>query len=278
MAAADPEHTTAEGHEEESARLRRELAEAAQGSQETYKTLERAVETPSAANILAAQDMEEHIRKIMDRWNTDSRNKMKPAQLWQRLQDPGKFQEAYQEAVASQEEQTYHKMMEDTDSLIDVRSLQLMTKQLHLMGNLAQSEEYYFPMELDGELAAIHMQICHGEQEKGMVRIDLTGESMGNIRGEFQVKDGVVNGYFVGNQRETVMNLRGLTDIFDSHLAGDIQLGQVEYVHNESGKTIMSWDRSEPAQATSQGNLYKVAKAFLQTVRDMGKQAERNPF
>ena len=173
---------------------------------------------------------------------------VKPAQLWQRLQDPDKFREAYREAAASQEEQTYRSITEDTDSLVDVRSLQLMTKQLHLMGNLAQSEEYYFPMELDGELAAVHLQICHGEQEKGMVRIELTGGSMGSLSGEFQVKDGVVNGYFVGNQRETVMNLRRLTDIFDSHLEGDMQLGQVEYVHNESGKTVMSWDSSEPME------------------------------
>ncbi len=277
--AAEPEQQEAAAmQEEESARARRELAESAQSTQEAYKTVERAAETPTAANILAAQDMEEHIRKILDRWNADSKSKVKPAQLWQRLQDPDKFREAYREAEASQEEQTYRSITEDTDSLVDVRSLQLMTKQLHLMGNLAQSEEYYFPMELDGELAAVHLQICHGEQEKGMVRIELTGGSMGSLSGEFQVKDGVVNGYFVGNQRETVMNLRRLTDIFDSHLEGDMQLGQVEYVHNESGKTVMSWDSSEPMENTAQANLYKVAKAFLRTVQEMGKQAERNPF
>lgn len=275
--AAEPaQQETAAGQEEESARARREFAQAAQSSPEACETVQRAVETPTAANILAAQEMEEQIRRILERWNTDGRNRVKPAGLWQRLQEPEEFREEYQKTVASQEEQTYRELLEDADSLVDVRSLQLMTKQLHLMGNLAQSEEYYFPMELDGELAAVHLQICRGEQEKGMVRIELTGGSMGDLRGEFQVRDGVVNGYFVGNQRETVMNLRGLTDIFDSHLAGDIQLGQVEYVHNESGKTIMSWDRTEPTETTSQGDLYRVAKAFLQTVQDMGKQTERN--
>ena len=86
--------------EEESARVRRELAESAQSAQEAYKTVERAAETPTAANILAARDMEEHIRKILDRWNADSKSKVKPAQLWQRLQDPDKFREAYREAAA----------------------------------------------------------------------------------------------------------------------------------------------------------------------------------
>lgn len=272
------EQAAAEAQEQDSARMRQELARSAEVSQETYKTLERAEESPTVANILAAQDMEEQIRKIMDRWNEDSRNKVKPAQLWQRLQEPEEFKEAYQEAVASQEEQTNHSILEETDNLMDVRSLQLTAKQLHLMGNLSQSEEYYFPMELDGELAAIHLQICHGEQERGMVRIELTGERMGSLTGEFQVKDGVVSGYFVGNQRETVMNLRRAADIFDSHLAGDLQLGQVEYVHNESGKTIMSWDRTEPAETTSQRSLYATAKAFLQTVREVGKQTERNPL
>ena len=132
-------------------------------------------------------------------------------------------------------------------------------------------------MELCGEMAAIHWQICHGEQEKGMVRIELTSERMGSLKGEFQVRDGVVNGYFVGNQMEAVMNLRRSADIFDSYLAEDLRPGQVEYVYNESGKTIMSWDRSETGEAVPQGNLYATAKAFLQTVRDVEKQTEGNP-
>lgn len=277
--AAEPDaQETLAGQEEESARMRRELAQAAQSAPEACETVERAAQTPAAANILAAQDMEEQIRRILERWNAGSRNSVKPAQLWRRLQEPEEFQQQYREAVASQEEQNYQKLLEDADSLVDVRSLQLMTKQLHLMGGLAQSEEYYFPMELDGELAAIHLQICRGEQEKGLVRVELTGGSMGDLSGEFQVRDGVVNGYFVGNERRAVMNLRGMTDIFDSYLAGDMRLGQVEYVYSESGKTVMSWDRTQPEETTPQGDLYRVAKAFLQTVREMGKQTEGNPF
>ena len=277
--AAEPEEqAAAEQREQDSDRMRQELARAAEASQETCKTLERAQETPTVANVLAAQDMEEEIQKIMDRWNTDSRGRVKPAQLWQRLQEPEEFKESYREAMVSHEGQLRQRILEDTDSLVDVRSLQLMTKQLHLMGDLSQSEEYYFPMELDGELAAIHLQICHGEQEKGMVRIELTDGHIGSLTGEFQVREGIVNGYFVGNHKETVMNLRRAADIFDSYLADDLQLGQVEYVHNESGKTIMSWDRSVSTETTSQRSLYATAKAFLQTVREVGKQTERNPF
>ncbi len=277
--AAEPEEqASAERQEQDSARMRQEFDRAAQASQESCKMPERAGESPTVANILAAQDMEQEIRKIMDRWNAEDRGRVKPTQLWQHLQEPEEFQEMYQEAVTSQEEQLRRGILEDTDSLVDVRSMQLMTKQLHLMGSLSQSEEYYFPMELDGELAAIHLQICHGEQEKGMVRIELNGGHMGSLSGEFQVRDGIVNGYFVGNQQETVMNLRRAADIFDSHLAGDLQMGQVEYVHNESGKTIMSWDRTEPMEQTPQRSLYATAKAFLRTVREVGKQTERNPL
>ncbi|MDE6517398.1 MAG: hypothetical protein K2L18_06095, partial [Acetatifactor sp.] len=227
------------------AQMRQEWATAAAASQEVYKELDRAQEASTVANVLAAQGMEEEIQKLMGRWNADSRGREKPEQLWQRLHEPEEFKEAYQETVAVQEEHTHRQILEETDSLVDVRSLQLMTKQLHLMGSLSQSEEYYFPMELGGELAAIHLQICHGEQEKGMVRIELTSERMGSLKGEFQVGDGIVNGYFVGNQMEAVMNLRHSSDIFDSHLAEGLQSGQVEYVHNASGRTVMSWDRTE---------------------------------
>ncbi len=261
----------------DSAQMRQEMAGAAAASREIYKELDRAQETPAVANVLAAQGMEGEIQKLMGRWNAGSRERENPAQLWQRLHKPEEFQKAYQETVADQEEQTHRQILEETDSLVDVRSLQLMTRQLRLMGNLSRSEEYYFPMELDGELAAIHLQICHGEQEKGMVRIELTSERMGSLKGEFQVKDGIVNGYFVGNQEETVMNLRRSSDIFGSYLAEGLQPGQVEYVLNASGKTTMSWDRSEAGDAVSQGSLYATAKAFLQTVRDVEKQTEGNP-
>lgn len=270
----DQDYSEAEG---DSARMRQEWAQAASASQEVYRELERAGETPTAINILSAQSMEAEIQKILSRWNTTTGRREKPAQLWQRLQEPGEFRESYQEAVAAEEEQLEHQILEETEQLVDVRSLQLASKQLHLMGSLSWSEEYYFPMELGEEVAAIHLQICRGEQEKGMVRIELTSACMGSLKGEFQVKDGTVNGYFVGNQNEAVMNLRRSADIFDSYLAEGLQPGQVEYVYNESGKTAMSWDRTETESAAEQRSLYATARAFLQTVLEVEKQMERNP-
>lgn len=261
----------------DAAELRQECARSAAASQEVYKELERAEEAPTVANVLAARGMEEEIQKLMSRWNGGSKHREKPGQLWQRLQNPGEFKEAYQETVEASEEQTRRQILEEADSLVDVRALQLMTGQLRLMGSLSQREEYYFPMELDGELAAVHLQICHGEQEKGVVRIELTSGSMGSLKGRFQIKDGIVNGYFVGNQREAVMNLRRSADIFDSHLPEGLQFGQVEYVYNASGRTAMSWDSTGTEEEASQQSLYATAKAFLQTVRDVEKQTEGNP-
>ena len=275
--AVEPETQDFAGAEGDSARLRQEWAQAAAASQEVYKELERAGEEPSVANVLTAQSMETEIQKILSRWNTAASRREKPVQLWQHLQEPEKFKETYRDAVAAEEEQTENRILEETDDLVDVRSLQLFSKQLHLMGSLSRSEEYYFPMELDGETAAVHLQICHGEQEKGMVRIELTSAYMGSLKGEFQVRDDTVNGYFVGNQNEAVMNLRRSADIFDSYLAEGLQSGRVEYVYNESGKTAMSWDRAGAADAAEQKSLYATAKAFLQTVRDVEKQMERNP-
>ena len=261
---------------EESRQLRQAYEQAAGASREICRQLERAGESPTVANVLAAQGMEAEIREILNRWNTASRRE-KPVRLWEQLQKPQAFRELYQEAVEEQEGQFREQILEETDSLVDVRSLQLLTKQLHLMGNLSRSEEYYFPMDLGGETAAIHLQICQGEQEKGLVRIELTSGCMGSLTGEFQVKDGVVNGYFAGNQEEAVMNLRRSADIFDSYLAEGLQSGRVEYVYNASGKTTMSWDRDGAEEAAEQSSLYATAKAFLQTVRDVEKQMEGNP-
>ncbi len=261
---------------EEGRQLRQDYEQAASASHEICRQLERGGEISTVANVLATQGMESEIREILDRWNTASRRE-KPAQLWEQLQKPQEFQELYQETVEEQEEQFREQILEEADSLVDVRSLQLLTKQLHLMGSLSRSEEYYFPMDLGGETAAIHLQICHGEQEKGLVRIELTSSSLGSLQGEFQIKDDVVNGYFVGNQEETVMNLHRFADIFDSYLAEGLQLGRVEYVYHASGMTTMSWDRTGTEEAAQRSSLYATAKAFLQTIRDVEKQMERNP-
>lgn len=271
---ADAEESGASA--EESRQLRQAYEQAAGASREICRQLERAGESPTVANVLAAQGMEAEIREILNRWNTASRRE-KPAQLWEQLQKPQAFRELYQEAVEEQEGQFREQILEETDSLVDVRSLQLLTKQLHLMGNLSRSEEYFFPMDLGGETAAIHLQICQGEQEKGLVRIELTSGCMGSLTGEFQVKDGVINGYFAGNQEDAVMNLRRSADIFDSYLAEGLQSGRVEYLYNASGKTAMSWDRDGAEEAAEQSSLYATAKAFLQTVRDVEKQMEGNP-
>ena len=264
-----------QGTDWDSAETRQEMARAAAASQDVYKELDRAQEAPAVTNVLTAQSMEEEIQKLMGRWNAGSRDREKPSQLWQRLHKPEEFQRAYQETVADQEEQTHREIQEETDSLVDVRSLRLMTRQFRFMGSLSQSEEYYFPMELDGEVAAIHLQICHGE-EKGIVRIELTSECMGGLKGEFQVKEGTVNGCFVGNHGEAVMNLRRSSDIFGSYLPEELLPGQVEYIHDASGKMAMSWDRNETKEAARQESLYATAKAFLQTVRDVERQMRGN--
>lgn len=257
--------------------LRQEYARAAAASEEIYKQLERAGESPSAANVLAAQSMEAEICEILSRWNNRSRRREKPAQLWDQLHQPRDFKENYREELEAEEEQLARQILEETDNLVDVRSLQLMSKQLHLMSSLSGEEEYYFPMELGEEMAAIHLQICHGREEKGMVRIELTSVQMGSLKGEFQIKDGIINGYFAGKQREAVMNLRRSADIFDSYLAEGLQPGQIEYVYNESGKTMMSWDREKAESSATQESLYAAAKAFLQTIRDVEKLMEGTP-
>ena len=124
----------------ECGRMRQGWAQAAAASQEVYRELERAEEAPTTANILTAQSMETEIQKILGRWNAAGNRREKPAQLWQRLQEPEEFRKSYQEAVSAGEEQVGRQILEETDDLVDVRSLQLMSKQLHLMGSLFRSE------------------------------------------------------------------------------------------------------------------------------------------
>ncbi len=252
---------------------RESMKEAAKAPIQAFEMLERGQVEPSAENILAANAMEQKLREVLTKQEQRIRRKEEHRENWQKLADKEEFVQSYQgliqEALVSVEENT----LAEADNTVDVRQMQLFHKQLHIMQSLTSAQEYYFSMEIGGELTGIHLQFEESEEGKGLIRMTLESDALGRLTGALQVQNDRVEGYFVGNQEEAVMKLRKSSDIVNKSLGEEWKFCEVEFIHSESNHIPMDWTRKSTETQVSNDSLYRLTKNFLQAVKAVGDNA-----
>ena len=248
------------------------LKDAAKAPAEAYALLERGQVESSAGNILAANAMEQNLREVLAKQEQNIRRKEYKAN-WKKLANKEEFVEEYEgyleEAIANAEEKTF----EEADNTVDVRQMQLFHKQLHIMQSLTDVQEYYFSMDIGGELTGIRVQFDESEEGKGLVQITMESDAMGRITGALQAKNERIEGYFVGNREETVMKLRKSSDIVNKSLGEEWKFCEVEFIHSESNHIPMDWTRKSTGAQVSNDSLYRLSKNFLQAIKAVGDNA-----
>lgn len=249
------------------------LKDAAKAPAESFALLERGQVDPAAGNVLAANAMEQNLRQVLAKQEQNIRRKEEYKANWQKLANKEEFVEEYEgyleEAIANAKENTF----EEADNTVDVRQMQLFHKQLHIMQNLTGAQEYYFSMDIGGELTGIHIQFDESEEGKGLVQITMESDALGRITGALQVQDERIEGYFVGNKEEAVMKLRKSSDIVNKSLGEEWKFCEVEFIHSESNHIPMDWTRKSTGTQVSNDNLYGLSKNFLQAVKAVGDNA-----
>lgn len=255
------------------AEQREAMKEAAKAPAQAFEALERGQMEPTAENVLAVASMEQKLREVLTKQEQRIRSKEAFKESWQKLSNKEEFLQEYegflQETIENVEENTF----KEADSTVDVRQLQLFHKQLHIMQSLEAAEEYYFSMEIGGELTGIHLQFEESEEGKGLVRMTLESEKLGRLAGALQVQNDRVEGYFVGNQEEAVMKLRKSSDIVNKNLGEEWKFCEVEFIHSESNHIPMDWTRKSTETQVSNDSLYRLTKNFLQAVKAVGDNA-----
>ncbi len=258
------------------------LQEAAKAPTEAYAMLDRGQVPATAQNILAAVQLERSPEEVFGKALQKSKGKLsdEPEQnvrkkdtlteVWQKLEDKDDFANEYAEGVSEAMQNVEDATIAEADTSIDVRELQLLNKQLHIMQKLAMAQEYYFPMEIGGEVTGIHLQFAQGEEEKGLVRITMESATLGRVSGALQVSEERVNGYFVGNREETVMNLKNSSDIVNNNLGEEWKFCEVEFLYSESNHIPMDWTRTSSETQVDSDSLYRLSKNFLQVVKAVG--------
>ncbi len=257
---------------EEAGRQRELFKDVAQASRETLAALERGELEATPQNMLAAQELEAHLQEhfVKQESRLGRKEKDKNKDIWKKLEEKDAFIKEYSEYTQDTLSQIEEAIVTEADSTLDVRNMQLLHKQMHIMQKLTPAQEYYFPMEIGGEVTGIHLRISAEEEVKGLVQIALESPSLGKISGALQVQENRVEGYFVGNEEEAVMKLRESSDIVNKSLGEEWKFCEVEFIYSKSNHIPMDWTRTSTGTQVSNDSLYKLSKNFLQVLKAVG--------
>lgn len=235
-------------------------------------------------NLLAAQTLNSQpgapFRRWLERKNTseemdgtgqtedmtDTSKASGAEELWQKLDTKEQFREDYQRIVEDLEKQAEESILEEADTYMEVRELQLIHKQLYTAGKLAASEEYFIPMNIDGEMTGVHLIMERNGGQKGSVRASVNLDDLGRVEGRFHINDGRISGYFIGNTPEAVTKLQTAADIFHNSASEEWEL--------ESLEVTTTLPKQEPVTEHVQGDaandeLYRAARYFLSAIKAM---------
>ena len=254
------------------------LRHAAISEQECITLLQKADVTVTANHLLATQDLLQGKSGVFRKWKqsvsesdsitTEVSNKETTISviledIWQDLDEKETFQDTYQTMIADMSTAVEEVTFEENNSSIEVKEMQLLHKQLYVIGELAKQEEYMIPMYIGEELTNIHLVLEQGE-EKGKVTISTDLDKLGHIEGRFQIYNGKLNGYLCGNTEQAVMKLGTVSDIFIGKVLEVLDVHAIKVV-----KGIPKSENISGGTEVANEELYQVAKLFLTAMKNL---------
>ncbi len=189
----------------------------------------------------------------------------KAGKLVESLTDRESAQEAYEEM-----QETFSALLDEAmdapDNYLDLRTLQSCKKQLALAGSLAKEENYQIPVEINGELTAIHLKVLHGG-ETGKVNVTVQTEEYGQITAKFSLKEQTVSGYIACESAEGTQWLQGRQEDLRNTLTAsgeDREIGSLVILQGrETGGEDYKSEGANDGAGEQTAQLYGIAKAFI---------------
>lgn len=245
---------------------------------EALSLLERADVKETLENIQVAGQLLENRFSLYKRLSQKNKETLKVRNPLEKLEDAKAFQEDYNQMVESLSKEAKEEALA-AEQFLDVKVRQLLHKQMTILGKLSTKEEYYVPMEIDGDLETVHLTIQSGTKENGIVDISVTlGEEV--LQGRLEVAGEQVRGYLVAAGEKEVMISQAASDIYTRWIKDETEFRMdagFYIVGSLSRKNSLQDEKkavsdSEVESRPQNTKLYGLAKGFLQALK---KAAER---
>lgn len=271
------------------------MKEAYSTNTEIYHMLEKADIPITTYNLLAADSLTNEtgalFQKLKERKQTENSSKANAGKnieaniaksemtemshAWESSSTKEEFETSYTNAIKEERLELENGYMEENLSSIDVKELQLMHKQLTVMNQLSEQDQYFFSIDINGQTTGIHLTFAENQEMISNVQIKTSSALTGTIYGEFSIEDNRVNGAIWGNSKDDIMNSTEFVDIFNSELANGLTIGDIEFVEENAksrfnnARNVNEATANETTGSKDIGNkekLYQVAKVFLNAV------------
>lgn len=261
---------------------------------EAVQLLQKGEVSTSAANLVAAQALLEDPAELfgdLQRYREKYRKekgmpgaetgrepaKAEEAELWEQM-DEQEFSSNYNTMLQNALQETETISLEQAESHLDVKQLQLVHKQLSLAEKLQNKQEYFLPMYLGDQLAGVHLTMQQGAGETATVDIRVDAGD-GLMEAHLRVSGESIKGYLVGNTPEEVTKLEKTSDIFLEWIQTDTSADwKAEKLSVVSSRDMTRMAAGETQNAETIENradaaqLYRLAKGFLQAVADSSRK------
>lgn len=227
---------------------------------DTVSMLQRG-ELPTGADyLLAAEALLEDTENLFN----GRRDTKRGTELWKRLSEPEDFRREYEDNVSEAKSNLEENTVDEADTSLDVRRMQLAHKQLTIAATLTQSREFFLPVYIGDNLTRVHLVLEQNRDGGGMVDISINAGAGEGIRAAFRFENGMLEGIIQNQNRNEVMKTEKIADIFRKEAGESWNLGDIR---------IVSEDVRFPAigkgtdAVTENAELYRVAKSFLSAVQ-----------
>lgn len=250
--------------------MRQEYTQAAVNATESAQLLEQCGVKVTAENLQAAGQLQKEPGNVITEVDKRLERKEKRNNKLEKLAGGESFKQEYISELEELIDDISEEFFEQ-DATVDLKAMQLASKQMHIMRNLAEDNEFFFGMEIQGKQVNVHLRMEQSAEEHGLIQIRLSGEETGIISGSLQVTDTGVEGFFVGNRKDVVMNLRSNADIINNQVAKEWNLERLEFIYSETDHAAGRMPRKATDVQYSTGELYVLAKDFLQALKTAGE-------
>lgn len=259
-----------EGAEKEyySEQLEQYRAAVVSADREVVSMLQRGEIPAGADNLLAAKALLEGTDNLFAR----RRDEKRETELWELLDRPEDFRKEYEEETAEARSNAEKDTLDEADTSLDVRRMQLTHKQLTIAGMLAKKQEFFLPVYIGERMTRVHLTLEQDGIGAGTVEITVKSGAGDGICAAFRFENGVLEGNIKNENREEVMKTEKIADIFKKEADESWNLGDISVVTTDVRFTAVGKGTDA---GTENEELYRVAKSFLYAVQQ-GEMTDEN--
>lgn len=190
--------------------------------------------------------------------------------LQERLENKETMAESYQELENEAEALLSEAMQNPENGRETIEELRLFHRTVALAGRLASFEDYHMPVDIDGQICAVHVRLMHKDGEAGTAELSMKLPEGGTLRADFRLNEDSLTAFVMADSKELLERLKEAgADFAQTLTAAGLPQAEITYADGERLPAVTDV-RTENTADTAK--LYRISREFITAVI----QAEKN--